>query len=44
MRIYCDTYEIWVKTICALVREGVTFDAYHNPRHPEWTIELTGGY
>ena len=44
MKIYCDTFEQWTKTIAALVREGITFEASCSISHPEYTIELTGGY
>jgi len=47
MKIYCDSFEEWTKTIAAMVREGVTFKAYVNEtaqHYPPYTIELTGGY
>ncbi len=45
MKIYCDTFEEWIKTMAALVRTGVTFTANINERtYPYYTLELTGGY
>ncbi len=45
MKIYCDSFENWTKTIAALVREGVTFEAtIQEAEWPMYTIELTGGY
>ena len=32
----------WLRAIAAMVREGVTFEAYKNA--PYWIIELTGGF
>lgn len=44
MKIYCETFKQWTMTIAELVREGITFEASCASSHPEYTIELTGGY
>lgn len=42
-----DDIDAWIKACAALVREGVTFEAYPQAKAIggiEYIIELTGGY
>jgi len=45
MKMTFWTAESWIAACAALVREGVTFDAFE-PGHgvTTWEINLTGGY
>jgi hypothetical protein len=40
MTVTCENLEVFVKTVAALVREGICFEADTN----NFVITLTGGY